>query len=327
MKKRKITLVAILMCVAMLTGCGKSNETPQGNENQENTEQTNEVQDAGNDVITDRAGNEITLPKEVNKIISMAPSTSQIIDELGMSDCFIAVDTQTPMYVEGLDELPQFDMMTPDCEALLELEPDIVFVTGMSYVGAENPYEELITAGVCVAQIPSSESIEAIKEDILFVGNCLGKIEESKEIVEEMQAEIDAVAAIGETITDKKTVLFEIAALPDIYSFGNGVFLQEMLELIGAENVFADQQSWIAVTEESAVTANPDVILTSVNYIENPVGEILSRSGWENVEAIKNQQVYSIDNGSSSLPNHNIVIALKQMAKAIYPDEYAGLEE
>lgn len=275
----------------------------------------------------DRAGNAITVPEEITKVISMAPSTSEILDELGLTDLLVAVDTYTPNSVPETAELPQFDMMTPDCEAILEMAPDIVFVTGMSYVGAEDPYAELVTAGVCVVQIPSSTSIAAIEEDIQFVSDCFGMSEEGAAIVDNMQAKIDEIAAIGETITEKKTVMFETSALPYIYSFGSGVFLNEMLEIIGAENVFADQESWISVTEESALAANPDVILTSVDYIEDPVGEILAREGWEEVEAVKNGAVYSIDSNASNQPNHNIVIALEQMAKAVYPEEYAMIGE
>lgn len=277
--------------------------------------------------LTDRAGNEISVPSEITKVISMAPSTTQVLEGLGLTDLLIAVDSQTPYYVEGLDELPQFDMMTPDCESILALDPDIVFVTGMSYVGSDAPYAELTEAGICVAAIPSSESIADIQEDILFISECFGMEEEGTAIVDEMNETINEVSAVAETITAKKTVLFEIACLPDIYSFGSGAFLDEMIQLIGAENVFADQEGWLAVTEESAIAANPDVILTSVNYIEDPVGEILAREGWEGVSAIQNQQVAYIDNASSSLPNQNIIIALKQMAKAVYPEEYADLAE
>lgn len=274
----------------------------------------------------DRAGNEISVPEEISSIICMAPSTAQILDELGLKEKLIAVDYQTPFYMEGVEDLPQFDMMTPDCEAILALNPDIVFVTGMSYQG-DDPYEELEIAGICVAQIPSSDSLAGIQEDIQFVADCFGMTEEGAAIVEDMQGAIDEVAEVGETITEKKSVLFEIACLPNIYSFGNGVFLQEMLDLIGAENVFADQDGWISVTEESALAANPDVILTSVDYIENAVDEILSREGWENVEAVKNQQVYYIDTAASSQPNQNVVLALQEMAKAIYPEEYAQIGE
>ena len=133
--------------------------------------------------------------------------------------------------------------------------------------------------------------------------------------------------AIGETIGEKKTVLFEISPVPYLYSFGTGVYLNEMIELIGAENVLADQEGWISVTEESAVAANPDVILTSDKFSnEDPVAEILGREGWQNVTAVAEGQAYYIDNAASSLPNHHIVDALIEMAKAVYPDEYASLE-
>lgn len=276
---------------------------------------------------TDRAGNEITVPEEITKIVCMAPSTAQILEDLGLAELLVGIDNQTPYYVEGLDELPQFDMMAPDCESLLALDPDIVFTTGMSNIGSDGPYAELVAAGICVAEIPSSSSIADIQEDILFIGDCFGMHEEGAAIVDEMQTRIDEVAAIGETIEEKKTVLFEIACLPNIYSFGTGVFLNEMIELTGAENAFADQEGWLAVTEESAIVANPDVILTSVNYIEDPVAEILSRQGWESVTAVSEGQAYYIDNASTSLPNHRIVTALEQMAVAVYPEEYAALAE
>ena len=70
--------------------------------------------------------------------------------------------------------------------------------------------------------------------------------------------------------------------------------------------------------------ADPDVILTNVNYIEDPVGEIMGRSGWDALSAVKNQQVYYVDNMASSLPNQNVVKALDQMAKAVYPEYYEG---
>ena len=238
----------------------------------------------------------------------------------------MAVDTQSPLYVEGVSQLPQFDMMAPNIEQIALLEPDVVFTSGMSYL-EDNPFQALIDMGIYVIEIPSSNSIEAVKKDIVFTAACLGKEAQGQAIVDEMQETIDAIAAIGATITDKKTVLFELGCLPHIYSFGDGTFLDEMIELIGAENVLGDQISWLSVTEESAVAANPDVILTNVNYIDDPIGEILARTGWENVTAVANGDVHYIDNGKSSLPNHGIVDALIEMAVAVYPEEYAAFAE
>src|SRR5690606_25784834 len=140
--------------------------------------------------------------------------------------------------------------------------------------------------------------------------------------VDNMKEIIAEFKEIGDTITEKKTVYFEIGAAPYMYSFGKGVFLHEMLEIIGAVNALGDQESWISVSDEAVLAADPDVIITNVNYIENPVEEIKSRSGWENVKAIKNDEVYYVDNMKSSVPDHNIVIALEEMAKAVYPDKF-----
>ena len=118
----------------------------------------------------------------------------------------------------------------------------------------------------------------------------------------------------------QKSVYFEIGAAPYIYSFGTGVFLNEMIEIIGAENALADQAGWISVSEEVIISKNPDVILTNVNYIEDPVQEIKSRSGWDAIKAVKEDRVYYIDNMASSLPNHNIVKALEEMIAAVYPE-------
>ena len=95
-----------------------------------------------------------------------------------------------------------------------------------------------------------------------------------------------------------------------------------MIEIIGAKNIFENEEGWISPTAEAIIDANPDVILTNVNYVENPTEEIMSRTGWENITAVKDKAVYSIDANSSSRPTQNIIKALKEMAKAVYPDEY-----
>lgn len=276
----------------------------------------------------DRAGNAITVPETVNTIVSLAPSVTQVLCELGLADKIVGIDNRSPNYTDQLkDDLPQFDMMSVDTETLIALKPDIVFASGISYVGAEDPFKSVRDVGICVADIPSSSSLNDVKLDNQFIADCVGKSEEGKRLNDDMQATIDKVAAIGKTITDKQRVLFSIADSSALYSFGSGTFLNEMIELIGAVNVFADQESWISVTTESAVAANPDVILTNVNYIPDPIADFTENAVFAEVNAVKNDRVYLIDNAASSLPNHHVVDALVQMALAVYPDQYAEFAE
>lgn len=338
MKKLLAGLMAALMALS-LASCGgeggSSAESSAASSVAESSEAESSAEDSSAEESSaataelpteDPSGNPITIPDEVETIISMAPSVTQTLIDLGLEDKLIAVDTNSAEYYD-LGDLPAFNMMTPDTEQMIALAPDLVFTSGMSSAGGSDPFEPLRDMGACVADIPSASSIEVLKDDVLFVAQCVGMTEEGQALIAEAEAEIDAIAAIGETITDRKTVLFEIASAPNIYSFGSGTFLDEMITIIGADNVLADQEGYVALTEEAAISANPDVILTNVNYIDDPVGEILGRTGWENVTAVAEGAVYSIDTNASSQPNLHIIDALKQMAKAVYPEEYAEVED
>lgn len=340
--KNLLTMLLVILVAFGLVACGTksntsnvgANDTSIETPNNDNVGGANETNTAGSDETTvedvalpsiDRAGNTIVIPEEVKKIISLAPSTTQILVDLGEGDKLVAVDTQSPLYATIPSDVPQFDLMAPDLEQIIALSPDVIFVSSMTNYSGEDILKAVRDVGICVIEIPTSNSIDDIKKDIGFVADCLGKSSEGKVLISDMETTIAQVSAIGETITDKKSVLFEIAAAPSVYSFGKGIFLNEMIELIGATNTLAEQDGWISVTEEAIVIANPDVILTSVNYIDNPTDEIKGREGFSEIKAVANNQVYYIDNGSSSLPNHNITKALIEMAKAVYPEEFADL--
>ena len=272
----------------------------------------------------DRAGEPIELPDKIETIISLAPSTTRVLTDLGLQEKLIAVDTYSAGYQPELASLPEFDMMTPDVEKLAEMKPDVIFITGMSLSGGSNPYQALIDLGIPVVGIPTSNSIDAIREDVLFIGECVGETDGAQALVDEMQAEIDEIAAIGATIEDKKTVAVEVSALPQLCYAGGDTYINEMIEIIGAENAYGESDPWASVTEEAAVETNPDVILTCTSYLPDPVGEILSRRGWENVTAIADKAVFQLDEESVNQPNHHITKALREMAEAVYPEKYAS---
>ncbi len=226
--------------------------------------------------------------------------------------------------VDALDEkLPKMDMNNPDAEAIIALEPDIIIASGHNKVGsAEDPYKAIVDAGIPVVYIPSSDSIEGIYKDIEFMASLVDKEKKGEEIISSMKEEIAKYEKLGKTVKEKKKVYFEIGPAPDLFTLGNSTFINEMIEIIGAENIFKDQEGWIPPTEESIIDANPDVILTTVNYVEDATGEILARDGWEEITAIKNKDVYYIDSNSASRPSHHILKALEEMSKVVYPDVF-----
>lgn len=300
MKKRILAIITSFILL-FAVGCTSSKET----------------------TVTDREGNEVTVPTKLEKIITTAPSNTEILIGLGVGDKLVAVDTYSEG-IEGLSEdIPRMDLNNPDAEAIIALEPDLIIASGYNKIGtAEDPYKAIVEAGIPVVYIPSSDSIEGIYKDIEFIASLVNEDKKGEEIISDMKEKIAKYEELGKTIKDKKKVYFEIGPAPSLFSFGKNTFLNEMLEVIGAENIFKDEDSWFAPTEEAILDANPDVILTKVDYVENPTEEILARDGWENIKAIENGDVYYIDANSAARGNQNIIKALDEMAKAVYPDVY-----
>lgn len=274
-------------------------------------------------MVTDREGTEVNIPTKIEKIISTAPSNTEVLMALGLGDKLVAIDKYSTD-IEGINtELPQIDFLNPDAETIIGLEPDIVIASGHNKTGSvEDPFKAISEAGIPVVYIPSSDSIDGIYKDIEFIADVVNERSKGKEIVDDMKAQVEKIKAIGDTITDKKSVYFEISPAPYLSSFGKSTFLNEMIEIIGAKNIFENEEGWVSPTAEAIIDANPDVIITNAGYMENPTEEIKSRDAWENINAIKNNEVYLVDQNASSRPSQNVIKALEQMAKAVYPEHY-----
>lgn len=315
MKRFKVLAVSTALTLA-LVGCGSSENNTSNSNDTTNADSKIEMQR----VVTDREGNVINVPNEVNSIVSLAPSITETLVDLGYGDKIVAVDNYS-VGEDGIQEgIPSFDMMTPDLEGIVALQPDLIIASGISKANSEDPFKMAKDMGITVTYMPAANSIDEIKENVLFLGAITSADEKAQEIVDNFESEIQdiktKVEALGE---EQRTVYFEISPAPDLYSFGTGTFLNEALEILNGKNIFEEQQSWIPVTEEEVLARNPQVIFTNT-YLDDPVTEIMNRPGWDVVDAVKNNDVYYVSQKYSSQDNEFVLIAIEEMAKAMYPE-------
>lgn len=272
--------------------------------------------------ITDREGNTISIPDSVETIVSAAPSITEILSGLGLTDKIVAADIYSAD-VEGMSpEICTLDFSNLNIEELVAMSPDLMIVGGISMTGADDPYAALKEAGVNVVYIPTSASISGIKMDIEFLAAYLGAEDRGAELIEEIDNAVADVSEKAKGITEKKKVYFEIGAAPYLYTCGKGTFIDEVITLVGAENIYGGEDGWISNSEESVIAANPDVIITNVMYDGYDYNEIKSRAGWENISAVKNGAVYQVDANATSRPSQHITEGIYQVAEAIYPEVY-----
>jgi len=248
-------------------------------------------------------------------IVSIGPASTEIIAALGFGGDIVAAD-EFSGNVPGIpDGVAVLDMMALDLEFIISKQPDVVFSIDMG-----DPFSVLTDAGIRVVLLPTSVSIAAVRDDIRFIAEVLGA--DSDAIIAEMDGEIERIRGIGAGITQRRSVYFEVDAAPFMWSLGSGTFIHEMIELVGAVNIFAGESGWIPVTDEVLVALNPDVILTTVDFLDDPVGEIMGRPGWDVITAVREGAVFQIDSDAASRPSHNIVRALREIASAVYPEYF-----
>lgn len=272
--------------------------------------------------ITDREGNTIEVPSSVNTIVSTAPSITEILTGLGAGGRIIAADIYSAD-VEGVDPaICTLDFYNLNLEELTALAPDVVIISGISMSGADDPYAALKEAGINVIYVPTSASIEAIKLDIEFLAAYTGTEAKGTELIAEIDSAVADISEKAKGITEKKSVYFEISAAPYLYSCGSDTFINEVITLIGAENIYAGESGWISNSEESVIAADPDVIITNVMYDGYDFNEIKTRAGWENLSAVKSGAVYQVDANATSRPSQYIIGGIYEVAKAVYPEVY-----
>ena len=278
--------------------------------------------------IIDRSGRTVNIKSEINRIVSTAPSNTEIIIDLGQACKLVAIDKHSAD-IEGISHnLPLLDFFYPDAEVITNLAPDLIIASGHNTTGSgEDPFKMLREMGIPVVYISMSKSIEDIYKDIAFIAELLQAEKEGEKLIASMKTQIDEIihTALSANntlgIENKKTVYFEISAAPQMMTFGKDSFINDMITVIGARNIFENDNWLVTPGAEIIIERNPDVILTNVNYIEDPIGEIKNRPGFNHINAVKNNHIYIINNDSSSRPSARVILALRQMHEAVYGEK------
>ena len=266
----------------------------------------------GNEVSGDKKNDEL-------EIVSLAPSNTEILVGLSLGENIIGIDKYSDD-VDGVSHGAKvFESGVPNIEALVEMNPDVVF---LSQYDPSVSFDKLEGLGIKVINIDTANSLDEIYDSILLIGNETNKLDEAKKLVENIKMEVENI--VKEISGEDIKIYFEISQAPYIYSFGKDTFINEILEICGGENIFSDLSGWIAPNSESIIEKNPQIIFTNVN-VDNNIDEIKNRNGWENIDALKNGNIYYIDKNSSSRPSQFFVNALKDIYK--YIEEFKNEQE
>lgn len=271
--------------------------------------------------VVDMVGREVVLPEEdLTKVVILDPSNAEILFALDAGDVIIG----RGMYVDYPAEVDDIPLVgTGDqlnVEEIIALEPQAVIMSTMGLTGDQLTAIE--TAGIAVI-ITEAWTIEEVYDSIKFLGSLVGRNEEAENLIADMEDTFLTYSEMAEERADGSSIYYEISPLEyGLWSGGQGAFLHELGELLGLENIFADQEGWFEVSEEQVLAAEPDYIITTMESFDeeapSPTEEIMNRPAWEILPAVQNGNVYQVDNSEFTRPGPRLAEAIETLYDYIY---------
>ncbi|MCW4035177.1 MAG: helical backbone metal receptor [Candidatus Bathyarchaeota archaeon] len=287
-------------------------------------EQQQQIAEYQTVTLLDGYGNVVTLTEFPERIVSLAPSNTEILFALGLGDYVVGVtdfcdypyDFSAWVAAGNMSSIGSY--YGPSAEPIVSLEPDLVLATSASLDAADT----LKNLGYAVLVI-EGHTINDVFDDILLVGRATYKNTEAISLVASLRARM---ATVAETLLDATTtpkVYYELWYEP-LMSAGPETFINEIITLAGGTNIFADATtSWPMVSSEEIITKNPDVILLPDTYMSDQIyniADVYNRPGWDSITAIQNEALYEIVENTIVRSGPRIVDAIETIAALIHPE-------
>jgi iron complex transport system substrate-binding protein len=318
-KKLIIFLMVIVMMISLL-GCSSQETEEPSSENpvEEVEEELNEENDSIFPVkIVDGYGVEFTVEEKPEKVVSMAPSFTETLFAIGAGDKVVGV-TQFCNYPEEAKEIEEIgDSEGPNLEKIIGLNPDLVLALYMS----EEERGKLEDAGINVL-LYDPQDIESVFNSIETVGLAMGLQDETEELLSNMKSKKERIVEKVEEAESKK-VFYEVWHEP-LMTAGPGSFIDQLIGLANGENIAYDAESaYPEYSLELLLERNPQVYLTSDDGFKT-VDDIINRNGYENIEAVQENNIYLLHPDITTRTGPRIIDGLEMIAQAIHPEVFEG---
>ncbi|AIS51514.1 ABC-type Fe3+-hydroxamate transport system, periplasmic component [Thermoanaerobacter kivui] len=312
--KGLLALLLVFVLAFSLTACSTNTATKPENTSQTATET---VKSQFPLKITDFLGREVTIEKEPQRIVSLAPSITELIYALGAGNKVVGV-TDFDNYPPEVKDVPKVGgFKGPNIEAITAQKPDIIFASTLS---GKEQMESLEKMGIPVVML-EAKNIDQIYQSIKLIGQITGTEKKGEELIKEMQ---DKIKEINDKVKDlPKVSVFYLVSLDGNWTAGKGTFIDELINLAGGENVADDVNGWAQYSVEELVKKNPDVIIASSMGGKVNIEDIKKMAGYKDTNAVKNGKVFVVSNDDIiSRASNRIVLGLEEIVKFLHPEAF-----
>ena len=269
--------------------------------------------------IQDQLGRVIKLDKVPQRIVSLAPSNTEIIFALGLADSLAAVTDYCnyPSEAEGKPSIGGFS--TPNVEEIIALSPDLILATS---IHEDTVIPQLEEWGMTVFALNPKTTYEVL-EAITMVGEITGKTIEASDLVTNMQTRIKAITDIVSNLDEQeKPRVFYFVWHDPLMPAGSGTLQDDLIANAGGINCARQLTGYDSINLEAVIQMDPEVMIAGVSMgsgREQTFQYIKDEPRLRDTSARLNDSIYAMDMDVSGRPGPRIVEALEKFAEFMHP--------
>ncbi len=286
-------LIALLTIVLVLTACSPTGQTP--------TTQ----------YVFDDLGRLVAINGTPQRIVSLAPSNTEILFALGLGDKVVGVTDYCDYPPEALNKTKVGGYINPDIEKIVALKPDLVLV---AYGTPMDVINSMVGLGLTVFGIKTTD-LDDLLNDIITVGKITGKEPEAIALTSQMESKIKAITDVTSQLEQRPRVFYILWNGP-LWTAGSGTFIDELIEKAGGVNICQNITGYSEVSLEYVLACNPQIIITS----QGSYDWAINASELASTNASQMGRIYTCDDDLVQRPGPRLVEGLEWFAHFIHPE-------
>lgn len=290
----------VLLFVCLLAGCRTSVQPVPSDGSSHN--------------FTDEIGRQVTIKSNPQRIISLAPSVTEILFALGLAERIIGVTTYCDYPAAAKTKEPVGDTLNPNLERIIALKPDLVIITTASQL-------EKLTRQLDQLQIPvyvtNPRTVPEVIYSLRHLGDITGTTERAEQITREME---HRMAAVAQQVKGEPSVrvLYVLQNAP-LITAGRQTFINDLITLAGGVSISdTEQADYPQFSRETVIARNPEVIIIPASHGTELVNAAEVRRDFAVTAAVKQNRIVSINPDLTSRPGPRIIDGLEQLATKIH---------
>ncbi len=326
MRRSSLLLAALLMLAACGTAADTGGETTTSVENMTTTEApetttttapatTATTGEPGFPVTVETDAGPVTIEEPPDSIVSLSPVATEILFAIGAGDQVVAVDDQSN-YPE---EAPMTDLsgFTPNVEAILSYEPDLVFIV----FDPGDLAASLEAADVSVVTFDAAVTLDDTYHQIEATGAATGNVDQASQVSQSIRNDFEEIVSGAPQVEDGTTYFHEIDA--NLYTVTSSTYFGQIYSMFGLENVAdpADEDGSAAgypqLSSEFVVDADPDLIFLADSQFGESAETVAERPGWGVLTAVQEGHVYELDSDLASRWGPRVVDFARSISEAL----------